>query len=118
MYEKLKSLSRIEIAAIKRNLKNVEHSEKKIATLEKKKAEIEAEIEIYQNQLELWENPVIELTGGIKTKDALNYLQGDFPTDETIEFTEDVKVEETPVAPEESSAVEEVKPEETPLNVW
>lgn len=71
----MKSLSKFEMAAVKRTAKNVSMLRAKKAKLETKIAEASAELAVINNSIDLFEAPIKELTGGYTSEDILNGVE-------------------------------------------
>lgn len=106
----MKTLSRTELAIVKRTAMNVKSSRIKRAKLEAKIAELTAELESCDRVIDAFEQPVITMTGGFTSEQV---LAGEMELPEVEEInlesvSEDEKAPETEVMAGDYSPVNEL----------
>jgi phage shock protein A len=69
------TLSKFQIAAIKRTAQNVKNLNRRLTTLKKKIEETTAEINLIEDSINTWEEPVRKMTGGKTSTQILAELE-------------------------------------------
>lgn len=68
----MKELSRMEMAAVKRNVKTLKGRRNRVEKLKANIAKASLEVENLEKEIALWEAPIVAMTGGFTSEEVVN----------------------------------------------